>query len=530
MSMKRLSMRKLKEVLRLSYELGLTSRAIGRSLSISHPTVLSYLSRAGKIGMSWPLPDHLDESALEKLLCSPAQVSGSSRPQPDCATLHKELAKKGVTLQLLWQEYKEIHPTGYQYTQFCDYYRKFARKLDLSLRQHHKAGDRLFVDYAGQTIPVTDPSTGEIRIAQIFVAVLGASNYTYAEAAYSQDLPSWVSAHIRAFEFFGGVPAVIVPDNLKSAVVRSCRYEPDLNPTYQEMAAHYGTAVLPARARKPKDKAKVEAGVLIVERWILAALRDRTFLGLDQLNDAISELLQGLNERPFKKMEGCRHSLFETLELPALTPLPSHRYAYAEWKKARVNIDYHVEVEGHYYSVPYAYVREQIDVRMTATTIECIHRGKRIASHLRSTLRGRHTTEKPHMPESHRRYLQWTPIRMIAWAEKIGPSCTKVIKKILLERRYPEQGFRSCLGILRLGKSYADDRLEAACHRALAIRGCSYRSIASILKHGLDLKPIKPETEAFQAVEHPNIRGARYYQTSPPNKEEHTNVDSSDTG
>jgi len=518
MSKKRLSMRKIKEVLRLSYKLDLTSREIGRSLSISHPTVLNYLSRARKLGLSWPLPDNLDEAALEKLLCSPTPVSGPSRPQPDYAAIHQELRKKGVTLQLLWQEYKEIHPTGYQYTQFCDYYRKFAGKLDLSLRQHHKAGDRLFVDYAGQTIPVKDPGTGEVRTAQIFVAVLGASNYTYAEAAYSQDLPSWVSAHIRAFEFFGGVPAVIVPDNLKSAVVRSCRYEPDLNPTYQEMAAHYGTAVLPARVRKPKDKAKVEAGVLIVERWILAVLRNRTFLGLDELNDAISQLLQRLNERPFKKMEGCRLSLFKALDLPALKALPSRRYVYAEWKKARVNIDYHVEVEGHYYSVPYAHVREQIDIRITATTVECIHRGKRIASHLRSHLKGRHTTQKAHMPESHRQHLQWTPIRMIAWAEKIGPSCVDVVKIILYERHYPQQGFRSCLGILRLGKSYTNERLEAACHRALAIRGCSYRSIASILKHGLDSLPLKKETEATQSLEHLNIRGAQYYQTSPSSK------------
>ncbi len=519
MSMKRLSMRKVKEVLRLSYGLGLTSREIGRSLSISHPTVLDYLSRAKKLGLAWPLPDHLDDAALEKLLCSPSPVSVSSkRPLPDCAFIHKELAKKGVTLQLLWQEYKEIHPSGYQYTQFCDYYRKFAKKLDLSLGQHHKAGERLFVDYAGQTIPVTDPSTGEIRASQIFVAVLGASNYTYAEAAYSQDLPSWVSAHIRAFEFFGGVPSVIVPDNLKSAVVRSCRYEPDLNPTYQEMAVHYGAAVLPARARKPKDKAKVEVGVLIVERWILAALRNRSFLSLDQLNATISDLLQGLNKRPFKKMEGSRRSLFETTDLPALKPLPAHRYVYAEWKKARVNIDYHVEVEGHYYSVPYAYVREQIDVRMTSTTIECIQRGNRIASHLRSTLRGQHTTQKGHMPESHRRHLQWTPIRMIAWAEKIGPACANVVKQILLKRRYPEQGFRSCLGILRLGKSYTNDRLEAACHRALAIQGCSYRSIASILKHGLDLKPVDVEPEPKQSVAHPNIRGARYYQPESSNE------------
>lgn len=516
MSMKRLSMRKIKEVLRLASEVGLTAREIGRSLSISHPTVLSYLARAGKLGLGWPLPEGLDDVGLEKLLCAPPPLCVSStRPQPDCAFIHQELKRKGVTLQLLWQEYKEVHPAGYQYTQFCEHYRKFVRKLDLSLRQTHKAGEKLFVDYAGQTVPVIDPKTGEIRPAQIFVAVLGASNYTYAEAADSQELPHWISAHIRAFEFFGGVPSVIVPDNLRSAVFRSCRYEPGLNPTYQEMAAHYGTAILPARARKPKDKAKVEAGVLIVERWILAALRNRSFFGLGQLNAAVCELLQRLNDRPFKKMEGCRHALFKTLDAPALKPLPACRYAYAEWKKARVNIDYHIEVEGHYYSVPYTLVREQIEVRMTATTIECFHRGRRVASHLRSTKQGQHTTQKGHMPESHRQHLQWTPTRLIGWAEKIGPACTKVVKKILSGRLYPEQGFRSCLGILRLGKSYTNDRLEAACQRALAIRGCSYRSIASILKHGLDLKPISKETEPFESVEHANIRGAHYYQSEP---------------
>jgi len=513
MSRERLSMRKIKEVLRLSFEAGLTAREIGRSLSISHPTVLNYLSRARAEGLGWPLPEGLSDVALERLLSDPPAASCSERPQPDWAEIHQELKRKGVTLQLLWEEYRENHPCGYQRSQFCNLYRQFAKKLDLSLRQVHKAGEKLFVDYAGQTLPIIDPLTGEIRSAQIFVAVLGASNYTYAEVAFSQDLPSFISAHIRAFEYFQGVPAILVPDNLRSAVTRSCRYEPQLNATYQEMAKHYGTVIIPARAYKPKDKSKAEVGVLIVERWILARLRNHSHFGLTEANGALFALLRRLNERPFKKMEGCRRSLFEALERPALKPLPEHRYEYAEWRKARVNIDYHVEVAGHYYSVPYALVREELEVRLTAATVECFHQGERVASHLRSAQKGKHTTQREHMPLSHQRHLEWTPSRLIDWAGKIGPATSRVIEEILSRRPHPEQGFRSALGILRLAKSYSNLRLEAACERAMAIRGFSYKSIASILKHGLDGKPIATETKPHLPVEHPNIRGPHYYQT-----------------
>jgi len=521
MSRERLSMRQIKEVLRLAWEVGLGAREIARSLSIAHPTVLRYLSRAREQGLSWPLPEGLSDAALEKRLSGPpSSAPASRRPSPDCSEIHQELKRKGVTLQLLWQEYKEAHPSGYQYTQFCDYYRKFVKKLDLSLRQVHKAGERLFVDYAGQTVPVIDPLTGEIRCAQIFVAVLGASNYTYAEAAFSQDLPSWIGAHIRAFEYLQGVPSIVTPDNLRSAVTRACRYEPEINPTYHAMAVHYGVAILPARARKPKDKSKAEVGVLIVERWILARLRNRTFFSLAELNAAILELLRRLNDRPFKKMEGCRRSLFEALDSPALRPLPEYRYEYAEWKFARVNIDYHIEVAGHYYSVPYSLVRVEVEVRITATTVECFHKGVRIASHLRSSQQGRHTTQREHMPLSHQRHLEWTPSRIIDWAGKIGPATSRVIEEILNRRPHPEQGFRSSLGILRLAKSYSDGRLEAACRRAIAIRGYSYKSIASILKHGLDQRPIATEAGTVLPVEHPNIRGAHYYQTQPKEEEE----------
>jgi transposase len=459
----------------------------------------------------------MDETALERLLF-PFQPSRATLdcPQPDWAYVHQELKRKGVTLQLLWQEYKASYPEGLQYSQFCALYRQFTRKLGLALRQEHKAGEKLFVDFAGQTMPVMDPATREEQAAHIFVAVLGASNYTYAEATRSVDLPSWILAHVHAFEFFGGVPAMVVPDNLKAGVLRVCRYEPDLNPTYQEMAAHYGTVVIPARVKKPKDKAKVEGGVLIMERWILAALRNRTFLTLAELNGAIGELLVRLNDRPFKKLPGCRRLLFETLDRPALRPLPQSRYEYAEWKKARVNIDYHLEVQGHYYSVPYVLVREQLDVRITQTTVEIFHKGKRIASHRRSFQKARHTTLAEHMPPSHQRYLEWTPSRLIHWAEGIGPATALVVQGILDSRPHPEQGFRSCLGILRLGKSYGPDRLEAACSRAITIGSFSYKSVESILKTGLDRRPLPvpgaDQTDPSPSIEHENIRGPHYYQ------------------
>ena len=369
------------------------------------------------------------------------------------------------------------------------------------------------MDYAGQTVPVINPLTGEITLAQIFVAVLGASNYTFAEAAESQTLPIWISSHQRAFEYFGGVPSAVIPDNLKSAVSKACRYEPDINPTYQEMATHYGVVILPARVRKPKDKAKVEGGVLIVERWILAALRHRTFFSVAELNAAIAGLLERLNTRPFKKLEGNRRTLFEQVDRPALKPLPQTPYEYAEWKKARVNIDYHIEVEGHYYSLPYALVKEQVDVRLTTTTIECFHRGERVASHLRSVQKGRHTTQIGHMPLSHQRTVEWTPERMTKWAETTGPATALVVATILSARLHPQQGFRSCLGILRLGKSYGNNRLEAACQRAYALKGCSYQSVASILKSGMDQKPLHPDRPETPIPEHTNIRGSEYYQT-----------------
>ena len=506
-------MRKIKEVLRLKWDKGLSNRQIAKACGIGRPTVGEYLRRAAEAGLGWPLPSGLDETALDRQLFPPPPLLPShARGMPNWTVVHQDLrSKKNVTLFLLWQEYREIHLEGYQYSWFCDHYRNWRGKLDVVMRQDHRAGERLFVDYAGQTAPVVDKASGEIREAQIFIAVLGASNYTYAEATWSQGLPDWIGSHVRTFAFLDGVPELVVPDNLRAGVTKAHRYEPDVNPTYQDMASHYGVAVLPTRVRRPRDKAKVEAGVLVVERWILAALRHRSFFSLAELNAAIRTLLEKLNTRPFKKLPGCRREHFESLDQPALQPLPAEPYVYAEWKKARVHIDYHVAVDGHYYSVPHALIKKQLDVRITQNTIELFHRGNRVASHRRSYQKGRHTTVSAHMPESHRQAGDWSPERLSNWAAKTGPATEKLIQTVLTSRKHPQQAYRSCLGILRLGKAYGDDRLEAACRRALTLGSHSYKSIESILKHRLDDKPIAEQQELALPEDHDNIRGPSYY-------------------
>ncbi len=508
----RLSMRKVKEVLRLKFEGGQTNRRIARSCQISRPTVSDYLLRFAEAGLQWPAAAALDDATLEQKLFAPVAVAPTAgRAVPDWSQVHRELRRKGVTLTLLWHEYKAAHPEGFQYSWFCDQYRAWTRKLDVVMRQEHRGGEKLFVDYAGQTAEVVDQRTGEIRQAQIFVAVLGASSYTYAEATWTQQLPDWIGSHVRAFEFLGGVSELLVPDNLRSGVSKAHRYEPDLNPTYADLASHYGVAVLPARVRKPRDKAKAEAGVLLVERWILAVLRHRTCFSLAELNREIARLLERLNTRPFKKLPGSRRELFEQLDRPALRPLPAQPYEFAEWKKVRVNIDYHVEVEGHYYSVPYQWVKKSLETRYSERTVECFHKGQRVASHPRSHLKGRHTTLPEHMPTSHRGYAEWTPQRLIRWAERTGPATASMVQTILERRAHPQQGFRSCLGIMRLGKSFGEQRLEAACRRALTLGACSYKSIESILRQGLDRKAFPEQQDLELGIAHENIRGSDYY-------------------
>jgi len=505
-------MRTIKEVLRLKLSCGLGRRAIANSCGIAKSTVIEYLRRAEKAGLSWPLPAELDDAALENLLFPPVVVSDAPRPLPAWEGIHRELARKSVTLTLLWDEYKAQYPDGYQYSYFADLYRAYAKKLDISMRQVHYAGEKLFVDYCGQTVPVIDKSTGEVHDCQIFVAVLGASNFTYAEATYTQGLPDWIGSHVRALEFINGVPEIMVPDNLLSGITKACRYEPGVNRTYQELAVHYGAAVIPARVRKPKDKAKVEAGVQVVQRWILAALRNRTFFSLSELNAAIRALLDKLNNRPFKKLSGSRISRFLDIDKPALRPLPVMAFEYAEWKiKKRPGIDYHIEVYDHYYSVPYQLRNEYLDVRLTESIVEAFFRSKRVASHIRSYAKGRYTTVADHMPKAHRDYAEWTPERVIRWASETGKSTAALVTAILSKNIHPQQGFRSCLGIITLAKKFGKERVEAACKRALAIGGTSFKSVKSILEAGLDKKPL-PEARAIsQVITHSNIRGREYY-------------------
>ena len=506
------SMRTIREILRLGLSIGLSSRIIGFSLHISHNTAQKYLRAADKANLKWEQINVMNDDDLYKLLRSQYIQSSTEpvRPLPDFAYIHQELKKPNVTFELLWQEYKAAHPDGYQSTQFRNLYHDFAKTLQVSMRQTHEFGDAMFVDYAGQTVPIYDRVTGAVTEAQIFVAVLGASNYTYAEATPDQTLPSWIGSHVRTFEYFKSVPRKIICDNLKAGVSSAHRYEPDLNPTYCDMTTHYGTVVLPARVRKPKDKAKVEVGVQVVQRWILAALRNRKFFSLGELNEAIRELLIRLNQRPFKKLPGSRESVFKEQELPVLKPLPTTIYEYAQWKKARVNMDYHIELEGHYYSAPYTLAHEEVQVRYTTNTVEIFYENRRVASHARNQRRGWHTTIREHMPKSHQATLEWTPSRIIAQAKKIGIKTGELVEYIIANRQYPEQGYRTCLGIIRLAKDFGPDRLEKACQRALVIGGHSYKSVNAILKNGLDRQPL-PSKANMPVINHDNIRGGGYF-------------------
>lgn len=506
-------MRKIREILRLKWEIGLGLREIARSVHASHSTVKGLLDRAKAVQLEWPIPPDLDDDRLELLLYPGDPSQDQRRAEPDWERIHQELRRKGVTLQLLWLEYRHAHRDGYQYSQFCALYNRWRDKLDVVMRQTYPPGEYAAVDYAGVTVPVVDRKTGEIQQAQIFVGVLAASNYIYAEATWSQGSRDWIVAHCRMFEAFRGVTKVLVTDNLKAGVSKASRYEPELNPTYAEMAQHYGTAVIPARPKKPHDKAKakVEAAVQVVERWVLATLRNRQFFSLAELNRAITEAVEEVNNRPFQKTDGTRRLLYETLDRPALRPLPGQRYEFAEWRKATVNIDYHVAVEHNYYSVPYTLVQEQVEVRLADSTVEVFHRGTRVSSHPRCYGKGQYITRAEHRPASHQKHLQWSPSRMIEWGQRIGPNTGKLVEHILTSRPHPEMGFRSCLGLTRLGKEYSEERLEAACARALALHTPKYQSVKSILQNGLDQAPLTAPTPPEPAVMHENVRGAAYY-------------------
>ena len=510
MAQKRLSMRKIQEILRLKHEAGLSNRAIARACSISKETVKEYLAKASEAGLGWPLKEEMSEEALESLLYPPLiQVEGQ-RPVPDWAEVHQELKRKGVTRRLLWLEYKENESESLGYTQFCELYKRWAKTLDPVMRLAHKAGEKLFVDYAGLTIPYVNQTTGEQQKADVFVATLGASSYTYAEAQASQAMGSWIGGHVRAFEFFGGVPEILVPDNTKTGVTSPCRYEPDLNPTYQDMAEHYGAAVIPTRVRHPRDKAKVESGVQVVEYWVIAPLRKRQFFSIEEINLVVWEKLEELNLKEMRHLGKSRRELFEELDKPALKPLAERVYELAEWKRAKVSIDYHVEYAGHYYSVPYLLIHKTVDIRATENIIEVFYKGQRLASHRREDSRGRHSTLAEHMPEAHRRYGEWNPERFIRWAERSGSSTAEMVRTLLSARRHPEQGYRSSLGLLRLESHYGKERLEAACRRALGFGLHSYKGVKNILEAGLD-KVTQEEPVSVEAKKHSNIRVTGYY-------------------
>lgn len=506
----RLSMRRIKEVLRLHFEQQRSRRLIAQTVGASPTTVGDYIVRAQAAGLSYPLPEGLDDDELNRLLFPPAPPVTLKRPEPDWPAVYRAMRTKGMTLTLAWQEYKNVHPDGYQLSWFCDAYRQYVGRLGFTLRQFHPAG-RCFVDYSGTTVPVIDASTGEVRQAQVFVATMGASNYTYAEATWSQQLPDWIRSHTRLLTFLGGVPELLIPDNLKSGIKEASFYDPQINPTFREFAAYYQFTVLPTRPRKPRDKAKVENGVLIVQRWILARLRNRRFFSLTELNAAIAELVTDMNTRQFKKMPGTRQSMFESIDQPSLQALPEQPYEFAQWGLARVNIDCHIEVDGHYYSVPYRWLREQVDTRLTEVVLEVFGKGKRIASHARSYERGRHSTIVEHLPPQHQQYLGWSPERLSSWAQRIGPHVKLVVDRLLVARKHPQQAYRTCLGVIRLGQTYGDDRLEAACHRALHVNAVAYRSIESMLKTGMDKKPLVIDSPQTTLPLHENVRGPTYF-------------------
>src|SRR4249920_881876 len=510
MAQQRLPMRKIRDVLRLSAA-GLSKRQIAASLGIGPTAAGACLRRAREAGVGWPVPDDLDDAALEsRLYPVPTTTAKDWRSLPDWPAIHRELRRKGVTLQLVWEEYRAAHPDGYGRSWFCELYRAWEGRLSPTMRQAHVAGEKLFVDYAGTTIDVVDATTGEVHACQLFVATLGASSFTYAEATRTQTLADWIGSHSRAFAFFGGVPGMVVSDNLKAGITKACFYEPAVNRTYAEMAAHYDTAIVPARPYKPRDKAKVEVAVLVATRWIIAKLRKRQFFSLSELNAAIAVEVTALNARVTRHLGASRKALFEELERAALKPLPAEPYVYAEWKQCRVGLDYHVEVEKHYYSAPYQLLRETVWARITARTVELFHRGKRVAAHVRSSSNRKHTTVREHMPSSHRRFADWTPESLKRRAGEIGRNTSTLIEVILREKTHPEQGFRAGVGILRLAKSHGAERLEAACERALEIGARSYTSVNSILKNNLDRRRPEPATDG-PAISHANIRGPGYF-------------------
>lgn len=507
---RRKTMRTIREIMRLHFEHELSQRAIGRACAVSPTTVGYYIERLNQSGIDWESVCSLDDNALKALL-NPEGSPPGQKPLPDFDYLRGEMTKKGVSLQLLWEEYRQVHPEGYGRSQFCALYRKHLKVLDPVMRFSHKAGDKMFVDFSGKRPSYIDAVTGEIVEVELFVAAMGASSRTYAVAVASQQIPDWIESHICSFEFFGGVPACVVPDQLKSGVKTSCKYDPEINPAYAELCAHYHTAVVPARPHEPRDKAKVENSVLNAQRRILAALRNRRFFSLAELNAAIAVELQKLNDRPMQGIGKSRNQLFEEIDKPALKPLPAERFKIRQWKKAKVHIDYHVAVEGSWYSVPYTLIGREVEVCLSANTVEIFLGGKRVASHLRTHMRNVFITDPAHRPHSHKQHLQWTPERMRYWGKTIGEQTAAMIDAIIKSADHPDHAYRKCLGILRLSKSFGSQRLELACKRALLLRSIGYRSVNNILKQGIETADIHDEIQSSEPLLHDNVRGSDYY-------------------
>ncbi len=516
MATERLTMSRTREILRQRWALGQTVRETSRGVVASLGVVSKTERRARAAGLDWAAVEALDDEKLERRLYGERSAPGvhdAERARPDPLYMHTELRRKGVTLELLHLEYLERHPSGYRYTAFCEVYRKWLSLQRLSMRQVHRAGDKCFVDYSGKRPHIIDRETGEVIEVELFVAVLGASSYTYAEATRTQRVHDFLASHVRALEYFGGAPRIMVPDQLKSAVRVACRYEPVVQKSYADLGRHYGTALMPARPRKPKDKAKVEVAVQVVQRWILARLRNETFFSLEALNARIWELLEDLNARPMKHIGGAsRRELFERLEQGALRPLPAERFVVGEWKVAAVSPDYHVQLGHHYYSVPYGLRGEDVDARLTAATIEVFFKGKRVASHMRDDAPHRYTTVKEHMPEAHRRHYDGID-SVLSWGASVGPMTAAMVERIIERSPVREQGWRSAMGLRRVAEKYGHERTELACERALFFGARSYKPVERLLALGRETAPLPDQGDANDArvLAHENVRGPDYF-------------------
>ena len=503
-------MRQLKEIARLHLTQSLGIREIARACNIAPSTSQSYVSRLEESGLDYVAIDSMDEDELRDLFRGKPQEK-QKKPFPDLQYLAREMRKKGVTLQLLYEEHSQDHPDGYRRTQFFQLYKDWVKKANPTMRLNHKAGDKVFIDFSGDKPSYCDPETGVITEVELYVAVAGGTSYTFATAVPSQKIEDFCRATIEMFEFFGGCSRCIVLDNLKSGVTHACYYDPEINKTFADLADHYDVAVLPTRVKKPKDKAKVESGVLNSQRRILAALRNREFFSLHELNEAIEEELRKLNNRPMQVTGKSRYELFMELEKPVLKPLPSRRFSTCLWKKAKVHIDYHVEVKKSFYSVPYKLIGHHVEIKYNDRVVEIFHKYKRVASHVRTHRRGKYITEDSHMPSEHRCYLEWTPARIKKWGATIGPHTRDLMEKIMDSQRHPEHGFRGCLGIVRLAKTYSPERVEQASRKALHVGAYSYRSMKSILSKGLDKIVVLERPSTQETIHHDNVRGGAYY-------------------